>query len=73
MLTPPFTMVLNAAKIAFAVLPWLLSMYLLYRFEVDTVWTSATPHRGKLSVAILCAGMALTFWLLSTLFKREQR
>ena len=52
-------------RIAVAMVPWLVSMYTLYWLEHGEVWTTETPHRGKLTVAILVIGMAATFLLQS--------
>ena len=51
----------HALKVVIAFTPWLISMYLLYWLEYGEIWTQATPHRGKISVAILAVGMALSF------------
>lgn len=52
--------------------PWLLSMYVLYWLEYASIWTSETAHRGKMSVAILATGMALSFAVHTLLAKRKQ-
>ena len=46
-----------ALKVAIAFTPWLISMYILYWLNYGEIWTSETPHRGKISVAILVVGM----------------
>ena len=51
----------HALKVVIAFTPWLISMYVLYWLEYGEIWTQATPHRGKISVAILAVGMALSF------------
>ena len=53
-----------------ALTPWLLSMYFFYWLDASGTWTSETPHRGKLSVAILASGMGLSFLLQSWFMKR---
>ena len=63
----------NAIKIAIAFAPWLLSMYLFFWLDHSGIWTSETPHRGKMSVAILAAGMLLSFLLQSHFSKRQQK
>ena len=67
------TKTLHALKVAVAVTPWVLSMYLFYWLDSSGTWTSETPHRGKLSVAILGAGMALSFFVGSQFSKRKQK
>lgn len=47
--------------IAIALTPWLLSMYVFYWLDSSGMWTSETPHRGKLSVVLLMVGMGLSF------------
>ena len=56
--------------IAIAFVPWLASMYLFYWLDSSGTWTSETPHRGKFSVALLSAGMALSF-LIYMIFQRR--
>jgi hypothetical protein len=51
----------NALKVAIAFTPWLISMYALYWLEYGEIWSIETPHRGKMSVAILLVGMGLSF------------
>lgn len=67
------TKTLNVLPIAVAVTPWLLSMYVFYWLDSSGTWTSETPHRGKISVAILVAGMALSFVIYSYLARRAQK
>ena len=55
-------------KFAVAAVPWLVAMYLFYWLDSSGTWTSETPHRGKLSVVILGAGMVASFYLHSYLF-----
>jgi len=50
---------------AVAAVPWVTSMYTLYWLEHGEIWTTGTPHRGKISVSILVAGMLLSFLLQS--------
>lgn len=56
-------------KVAIAFTPWLISMYALYWLNYDGIWTSETPHRGKISVAILVVGMGLSFLVQSRFAK----
>ncbi|MFT5710345.1 MAG: hypothetical protein ACI8QT_001039 [Halioglobus sp.] len=58
------------AAIAFT--PWLLSMYMLYWLELNEIWAVETLHRDKMTIAILAAGMALSFLLQSHFLKRER-
>ena len=60
-----------AFTVAVASVPWLVSMYLFYWLDSSGTWTSETPHRGKLSVVLLAAGMALSFFLYSFFAKRR--
>jgi hypothetical protein len=48
-------------NIAIALTPWLISMYVFYWLDSSGTWTSETPHRGKISVALLASGMLLSF------------
>jgi hypothetical protein len=67
------TRVLNSIKVAFAFIPWLISMYLLYWLEYGEVWTTESAHRGKISVAILAVGMGLSFLVHSRFAKTGQK
>jgi hypothetical protein len=60
-------------KVAIAFIPWLISIYLLYWFEYSEIWTSATAHRGKMSVAILATGMGLSLLVRSRLARRQKK
>ena len=60
-------------KIAIAFIPWVFAMYLYYWLDSSGTWTSETAHRGKLSVAILSAGMIMSFLLWSHFAKRESK
>ena len=48
-------------------------MYLLYWLEYGAIWTTETAHRGKISVAILVAGMGLSFLVQSQIAKRKSK
>ena len=61
----------NALKVAIALTPWLISMYLLYWLEYVEIWTTETAYRGMASVAILVAGLGLSFYVQSRFAKRE--
>ena len=59
-----------AFKVAIAMTPWVIAMYVFYWLNSSGTWTSETPHRGKISVAILAAGMGLSFLVQSYFAKR---
>lgn len=56
-----------------ASIPWILAMYTFYWLDSSGTWTAETPHRGKLSVVILGAGMALSFLLWSWISTRQRK
>jgi hypothetical protein len=60
-------------KIAVAFAPWIIAMYLFYWLDSSGTWTSDTPHRGKISVLILGAGMAVSFLVHSYFSGRQQK
>lgn len=60
-------------KVAIAFTPWLISMYVFYWLDHSETWTSETPHRGKISVALLASGMGLSFLIHSFFAKREHK
>jgi len=62
-----------ALETAIAFTPWVISMYVYYWLDSSGTWTSETPHRGKISVAILATGMLLSFLTQSFLAKRRQK
>jgi len=55
-----------------ALAPWLASMYVFFWLDANGIWTSETPHRGKLSVVLLSAGMLGSFFLHSYLSGRRR-
>jgi len=61
----------RALKVAVAMTPWLISMYILYRLEHGDVWTTETAHRGKISVTILVIGMVTSFLIMSRFAARK--
>jgi hypothetical protein len=67
--TPPVRYVL---EIAIAFTPWMISMYTLYWLDYGEIWNSETPHRGKIAVAILAVGMALSFLIKSRFDMRKR-
>ena len=60
-------------KVAIALTPWLIAMYAFYWLDSSGTWTSETPHRGKISVAILATGMLLSFLVQSHFARHEQK
>ena len=60
-------------EVAIAFTPWLISLYLLYWLEYGEIWTGETAHHGKISVAILAVGMALSFLIQSRFARRRQQ
>jgi len=60
-------------KIAIALTPWLIAMYVFYWLDSSGTWTSETPHRGKISVLILGTGMGLSFLVQSHFLTRKQK
>jgi hypothetical protein len=67
--TPPVRYVL---EIAIVFTPWVISMYTLYWLDYGEIWNSETPHRGKIAVAILALGMALSFLIKSRFDLRKR-
>ncbi len=63
----------RALKVAVAMTPWLISMYILYWLEHGDVWTTETAHRGKISVTILVIGMVTSFLIMSYFAARQKR
>jgi len=63
----------RSLEVAIAFTPWVISMYLLYWLEYGAIWTTETAHRGKISVAILVAGMGLSFLVQSQIAKRKSK
>ena len=60
-------------KILIAFAPWVIASYAFYWLDSSGTWTNDTPHRGKISVAILASGMLLSFLIHSWMTKRERR
>jgi len=61
-----------ALEVAIAFAPWVTAIYVFYWLYSNGIWTSDTPHRGKMSVALLVSGMALSFLVQSRIAKRRQ-
>ena len=60
-------------KIAAALAPCILSMYLLYRLGKYEIWVPETPHRDKMTIVILIIGMAISFFARSYFVKRTKK
>ena len=63
----------RAIAVAVSLLPWIAAMYFFYWLDSSGTWTRDTPHRGKLSVAILATGMGLSLVAWSALTRRKQK
>jgi len=59
-------------EIAISFVPWVVSMFTLYWLQYGEIWTTETPHRGKISYTILVLGMALSFLVHSRFAKQSQ-
>jgi hypothetical protein len=62
----------RALEITITFTPWVSAMYVFYWLDSSGIWTSETAHRGKLSVAILVAGMGLSFLVHSHFIRRHR-
>ena len=60
-------------KIAAALAPCILSMYLLYCLGKYGIWVPETPHRDKITIVILIIGMAISFFARSYFVKRTRK
>ena len=60
-------------KIAAALAPYILSMYLLYCLGKYEIWVPETPHRDKMTIVILIIGMAISFFARSYFVKRTKK
>lgn len=69
----PEAPVRRTIAVAVALAPWVASMYVFFWLHDSGVWTPETPHRGKLSVALLAIGMLGSFLLQSYLEKRRRK
>ncbi|MEM6682070.1 MAG: hypothetical protein AAF607_07490 [Pseudomonadota bacterium] len=56
-----------------AAAPLLGAMYGLYWLEASGTWVPETPHRDKVTIAVLAAAMAATYVIRSWFFKRGKR
>lgn len=62
-----------ALMLAFIMAPCIFSMYLLYYLETNQVWIPETPHRDKMTIAILATGLILSFLLKTYMSKRGKK
>ena len=62
--------VTSVIRLVVALLPWVASMYLLYRLDKDQIWAIDTPFRDLMTIGILVSGMGLSF-LLHSYFARR--
>lgn len=60
-------------KIAAALAPCILSMYLLYYLGKYEIWVPETPHRDKMTILILILGMAMSFFARSYFVQRTKK
>ena len=61
------------SRVALALTPLLLSMYLLYWLGKYEIWVPETAHRDKITIAILIVGMVLSFLLQSYFDKSKKK
>ena len=62
-----------ALEVTIAFAPWVIAIYVFYWLYSNGIWASDTPHRGKMSVALLVFGMGLSFLIQSRIARREQK
>ena len=60
-------------KIAAALAPCIISMYLLYYLGKYEIWVPETPHRDKMTILILILGMAMSFFARSYFVQRTKK
>lgn len=56
-------------KLTVAALPAVAAIYLLYWLEQSGTWVPQTPHRDKITVAVLVVGMLGSFFVQSYFLK----
>ena len=66
-------MAYSAIKIAVALAPAIFSMFLLYWLETNEVWVPQTPHRDKMTIAILVVGLIMSFFAQSYLSRGKKK
>lgn len=59
-------------KIAIASAPMVAAMYLLYWLEQSGTWVPETPHRDKITIAVVVIGMAASFAIQSFFIKASK-
>jgi hypothetical protein len=64
------TRALYTLKVVMAFVPWVAAMYLVFWLDASGTWTRDTPHRGKMSFALLATGMAASLWCWTWLARR---
>lgn len=62
----------KAFKIAIVMTPMFVAMFGLYWLGKHEIWMPETPHRDKITIAIMAAGMVLSF-ALQTHFSRRAK
>lgn len=67
------TLLGHIARIALALLPWALSLYLQFRLQVDGIWAVDMPYRGLLSALLIGAGLLASLWLYTLLSKAQKK
>lgn len=60
-------------RIAIASAPMIAAMYLLYWLEQSGTWVPETPHRDKITIAVLAFGMATSFAIQSYFIKAAKK
>lgn len=58
-------------QILVGAMPWLVSMYVLFWLEKSGTWVPETPHRDKITIAIVAVGMISSFFLYSYLVRKK--
>lgn len=64
-------LVIRVALAALALVPWGLSLALLYWLEYGEIWTISMPFRSLIAAIILALGMAISFALFSFLHAQQ--
>lgn len=67
---PVSSIVAGITRTGLALVPWALSLYLLYRLEHREIWAVDMPYRGLVSVFLIATGMGLSFLLHSVISAR---
>ena len=64
--------VLFYLKAFLALAPLIGAMYALYYFGKYELWIPETPHRDKITLAILVLGVSISFWLYSLINPKKK-